>query len=223
MRIRRVDVYGYVYTLAGGRYAYSSGRAITGVDSTLVKLSTDAGLAGWGEACTLGTTYMVGHPLGTRAALRQLAPALLGQNPLETSVLLSGMDAVLRGHGYAKSAIDVACWDLLGQATGQSVCTLLGGRFCDEYELYIAISMGTPSEMAERVDNYQKEGYRHFQLKVGSDPRTDADRVWAVLRQCRARDTVVVDANGGWSMEHAARVVREIEAQDVYLEQPCAS
>ena len=80
------------------------------------------------------------------------------------------------GHNYAKSPLDVACWDLLGQASGQSVCTLLGGRYGESVTLYRAISRDTPTAMADRVSAYRDEGYTRFQLKVGDDPDVDIER-----------------------------------------------
>ena len=80
------------------------------------------------------------------------------------------MDAALQGHSYVKSAIDMACWDILGKATGQPVCVLLGGRYGDDFVLYRAISQEAPEAMARRVAEYRAEGYRRFQLKVGGDP-----------------------------------------------------
>ena len=87
------------------------------------------------------------------------------------------MDQRLKGHPYVKSAIDIACWDILGHAAGLPVATLLGGRFGEAVELYRAISQDTPERMAESVARYRAEGYRRFQLKVGSDPATDIARI----------------------------------------------
>jgi L-alanine-DL-glutamate epimerase-like enolase superfamily enzyme len=184
---------------------------------------TADGLAGHGEVCPLGTRYLPAFAEGARAALRELAPHLLGRDPCQLGPINAVLDAALRGHAPAKSALDIACWDLFGQATGQSVARLLGGRYRDEYELYIAIQMGTPAEMAARVAAFQAQGYRQFQLKVGGDPRDDVARVRAVLAQAGPGGTVVVDANGGWTQREAALVARALDGLDVYLEQPCAT
>ena len=64
----------------------------------------------------------------------------------------------------------MACWDILGKATGQPVCVLLGGRYGEDFVLYRAISQEAPEAMARRVAGYRAEGYRRFQLKVGGDP-----------------------------------------------------
>ena len=75
---------------------------------------------------------------------------LLGADPLALGVLNERMDAAMRGHPYVKSAIDMACWDILGQASGQSVATLMGGHVGDDFALYRAISQEAADEMASR-------------------------------------------------------------------------
>jgi L-alanine-DL-glutamate epimerase-like enolase superfamily enzyme len=131
------------------------------------------------------------------------------------------MDATLKGHPYVKSAIDMACWDILGQATGQPVCNLLGGRYGDDFLLYRAISQEAPEAMAGKVAGYRAEGYRKFQLKVGGDPETDIERIRAVSAELLRGDVLIADANTGWLMHQAARVVRAVKDIDVYIEQPC--
>jgi L-alanine-DL-glutamate epimerase-like enolase superfamily enzyme len=133
------------------------------------------------------------------------------------------MDAALKGHPYVKSGIDMACWDLLGKAAGQPVCVLLGGRYGDDFHLYRAISQESPEVMAAKVAGYRGEGYRRFQLKVGGDPDADIERIRAVAAKLQTGDRLVADANTGWLMHDALRVVRAVRDIDVYIEQPCAS
>jgi L-alanine-DL-glutamate epimerase-like enolase superfamily enzyme len=133
------------------------------------------------------------------------------------------MDAALLGHPYVKSAIDMACWDVLGQATAQPICHLLGGRYGDDFPLYRAISQESPENMAARVGQYRSEGYRKFQLKVGADPETDVERIRAVAALLEQGDVLIADANTGWLMKDAARVVRAVRDVDVFIEQPCAT
>ncbi|MDE2658139.1 MAG: mandelate racemase/muconate lactonizing enzyme family protein, partial [Verrucomicrobiota bacterium] len=158
---------------------------------------------------------------GARAGIQVLAPALLGQDPTQLVKLNRHMDATLKGHPYVKSAIDMACWDILGQATGQPVSNLLGGRYGDDFLLYRAISQEAPEAMAGKVAGYRAEGYRKFQLKVGGDPETDIERIRAVSAELQRGDVLIADANTGWLMHQAARVVRAVKDIDVYIEQPC--
>jgi len=133
------------------------------------------------------------------------------------------MDAALKGHAYVKSGIDMACWDILGKVTGQPLCILLGGRYGEDFGLYRAISQESPAVMAERVAGYRAEGYRRFQLKVGGDPFEDIERIRAVAGRLQPGDRLIADANTGWLMHDAMRVVRAVRDIDVYIEQPCLS
>jgi L-alanine-DL-glutamate epimerase-like enolase superfamily enzyme len=200
----------------------SGGRVIESLPSTVVRITTDDGLAGFGETCPLGPAYLPAHGLGARAAIRELAPAVLGLDPRETALIGDRMDAALLGHGYAKSALDIACWDLLGQNAGVPVCTLLGGRRQDSYPLYIAIPLGPVEEMAAYAETRRAEGIHHFQLKLGAEPREDARRVHAVLEATTDGDVVIADANGGWRAQDAVIAARLLEGLErVFLEQPC--
>jgi cis-L-3-hydroxyproline dehydratase len=223
MQITRIRAYKVDLPLVEGSYKWSGGKAITVFDSTVVQVETDAGIAGYGEVCPLGPFYLPAYANGVRAGLVELGPHLLGENPLELQKLNRRMDAALKGHAYVKSGIDMACWDILGKATGQPVCTLLGGRYGDNFPLYRAISQESPEEMAGRVAGYRAEGYRRFQLKVGGDPAVDVERIRAVAAQLQPGDRLIADANTGWLMHDALRVVRAVRDVDVYIEQPCLS
>jgi L-alanine-DL-glutamate epimerase-like enolase superfamily enzyme len=221
MRITRVSAYQVGLPLHEGSYKWSGGNAVTVFDSTVVKVETDAGLVGWGEVCPLGPAYLPAYAAGVRTGLAELAPHLLGQNPLELAKINRRMDAALKGHPYVKSAVDVACWDLLGKHANLPVCKLLGGRYGDSFRLYRAISQESPADMAAKVAGYRGEGYRRFQLKVGGDPDIDIERIRAVAAELHTGDRLVADANTGWRMHDAIRVVRAVRDVDVYIEQPC--
>ena len=133
------------------------------------------------------------------------------------------MDRALKGHPYVKSPIDIACWDIKGQTAGLPICELLGGRYGDDFVLYRAISQQEPEAMADNVQSYRDEGYRRFQLKVGGDPDVDIQRIHKVAERLQTGDKLVADANTGWLMHEAARVVRGVADVDVYIEQPCCS
>jgi L-alanine-DL-glutamate epimerase-like enolase superfamily enzyme len=178
-------------------------------------------LTGHGEVCPLGPFYLPAYAEGARAGIRELGPHLLGEDPRQLGRLNRRMDAALQGHSYVKSAIDMACWDILGKVTGQPVSLLLGGRYGDDYVLYRAISQDAPEAMARRVAGYRAEGYRRFQLKVGGQPDVDVERICAVAAELNPGDVLVADANTGWLQHDALRVVRAVRDIDVYIEQPC--
>src|SRR3954466_9717046 len=122
-----VDVFGYRLRYAHGAYVMSQNRSIDALDSTVVRISTDTGVAGWGETCPLGPAYLEAFAGGARAALAVLAPPSWGCDPCNLGAVHDALDGALRGHAHAKAAVDIACWDLLGRALGVPVSTLLGG------------------------------------------------------------------------------------------------
>jgi L-alanine-DL-glutamate epimerase-like enolase superfamily enzyme len=223
MKISRILAYRVELPLHEGSYKWSGGKSVNVFDSTVVEVHTDEGVTGVGEVCPLGPFYLPAYAEGVRAGLRELGPHLLGEDPLQLGKLNRRMDAALKGHAYVKSAVDMACWDVLGKVTGQPVCVLLGGRYGDDFGLYRAISQEAPEVMAERVAQYRAEGYRRFQLKVGGDPTEDVARIRAAAAKLQPGDRLIADANTGWLMHDAMRVVRAVRDIDVYIEQPCLS
>src|SRR4051812_47819236 len=159
----------------------SGGRVIDRLASTIVRVTTDSGIEGFGEVCPLGPAYLPAHGEGARAALRLLAPAVLGLPAGNLGAVNRAMDAALMGHGYAKSAVDTACWDALGRSVGLPLCDLLGGRVSDRFPLYFAVPLGSPAEMTAYVRARAAEGIHRFQLKIGADPYEDAERTRQVV------------------------------------------
>jgi L-alanine-DL-glutamate epimerase-like enolase superfamily enzyme len=220
--IRNVDVFTYELTYAHGRYVMSRGRAIDRLMSTVVRVRTEDGVEGFGEVCPLGPTYLPAHSSGALAALNELAPAVLGVNATNLAAVRAALDGALMGHEYARSAIDVACWDAIGHTVGLPVCELLGGRVADELPLYFAVPLGPGETMAEYVLARRAEGVHRFQLKLGADPLEDAARTALVIEQTGDEDLVVADANGGWRLQDAVLASRALEdLPRVFLEQPC--
>ena len=223
MKITGIRVYQVDLPLHEGSYNWSGGNSVSVFDATVVAVDTDAGLTGWGEVCPLGPAYLPAYARGARAGIAELAPQLIGSDPLALGQLNEQMDAAMRGHPYVKSAIDMACWDLLGKASGLPVATLMGGRVGPDFILYRAISQESPAQMAKKIARYRKQGYRRFQLKVGGDPDTDIDRIRAAAEVLARGDVLIADANTGWTQHAAMRVVDAVRDVDVYIEQPCAS
>ena len=223
MKINRIDVFQVTYRLVDERYSWSRGHAVTSFLSSIVKISTDEGISGFGEVCPLGSGYMDAHARGVPAGIAELGPVLLGQDPRRIRAVNALMDVTMGGHNYVKSPLDIACWDILGKATGSPVATLLGGMCVEEYPLYRAIPQRSPEEMADDVKRYRAEGYHRFQLKVGGQADDDVRRIKAVRSVLDPADVLVADANTGWEQHAAIRVVNGVRDLDVYIEAPCAT
>jgi len=222
VKIKQVDVFGFELTYVHGVYKMSGGRDVTSLPSTLVRVVSDDGRDGWGEVCPLGSTYLASHAGGARAALELLAPAIVGLDPTNLASVNDAMDAVLMGHAYAKSPVDVACWDLSGKVWGASVADMLGGVRQESFPLYFAVPLGSPQEMVDYVLARRAEGIHRFQLKIGGNPIEDAARARLVVDQTGADDIIVGDANCGWRVNDAIMAARGMEGLPrFYFEQPC--
>ncbi len=222
MKIAKIDVYNFELTYIHGVYKMSGGRDVEALPSTLVRVTSDDGHEGWGEVCPLGTTYLPSHAGGARAALELMAPALIGVDPTNLAAVNDAMDSMLMGYAYAKSPVDVACWDLTGRAWGASVADMLGGVRQETFPLYFAVPLGSREDMADYVLARRAEGIHRFQLKIGGDPVEDAARARYVVDKTGPDDIIVGDANCGWRVNEAIVAARGMEGLPrFYFEQPC--
>ncbi len=221
-RIERVEVLGHDLRYAHGSYVMSGGRVVDRLASTIVRVITADGVVGYGEACPLGPTYLPAHAGGVRAALWELAPAVVGADVTDLAGVHQRMDRALRGHPEARSAIDVACWDAFGRSVGLPVAHLLGGVLQPRLPLYVAVPLGEPDAMAAFVERERAAGIHRFQLKLGGAPADDARRAAAVVAATSSEDEILGDANGGWRRQDAIIAARLMEDLERYrLEQPC--
>jgi cis-L-3-hydroxyproline dehydratase len=221
MFLTQINCYQVDLPLHEGSYKWSGGNAVEVFDSTVVELITNTGRKGYGEICPLGAAYLPAYAAGASAGIAELAPSLIGLDPTQLSCVNHAMDSSMRGHPYVKSAIDVACWDILGQVAGLPVASLLGGRFGEDFPLYRAISQDSPERMADSVAHYRAQGYTKFQLKVGGDPDIDIERIRLAAARLEPGDVLIADANTGWTQHQALRVAGAVAGVDVYIEQPC--
>ena len=113
MRISEIHVYHKDLPVVGGPYTMST-MTLHSIDTTILKLVTDSGLVGWGEIAPIGPLYQPQHALGARAAIAEMAPALIGQSCAAPLLLRRHLDGLLNGHNYAKSGIEIAVMDILG-------------------------------------------------------------------------------------------------------------
>jgi muconate cycloisomerase len=197
----------------------------------VVKLETDEGLSGWGEAPALptwgghGMRYYGETPETVRHMVSDLlVPAVAGVDPLEIDVVHHRMDGAVKGHPYAKAAVDVACYDVAGKALGLPAWKLLGGRHRKGVE--VAHSLGImPIEAAlDEAFTAVEEGATTIKCKTGLDPDRDV-RLVAMLREKLGPQVKIrVDGNEGYaSVYEAVAVTHRQEEHDIFLcEQPVA-
>lgn len=224
LKIEKIDVFQVELPYRGGVYRLSGGREYRSFDATIVRITTQNGLEGWGESTPFGSTYIASHALGVRAGIAEIAPSLIGLDPRRVDRINDAMDHALVGHLHAKTALDVACWDLFGKSVGLPVCDLLGGRTDVKMPVISSIYMGDPDDMRRRVGEHRQLGYIAHSVKIGDEPAVDAARIAASLADKRPGEFFIVDANGGMTVETALRMLRLLPAGlDFVLEAPCAT
>jgi L-alanine-DL-glutamate epimerase-like enolase superfamily enzyme len=127
LKITVVDIFEYELAYRRGPYALSGNRSQMHQRALVVRIETDEKLIGWGETCPMGRTHLSSFFEGEREALSILARSVIGLDPRDTGVVQVAMSRALLAGMSAKSAIDVACWDILGKACGMPLSSLLGG------------------------------------------------------------------------------------------------
>ena len=221
MKIARITVWQRVlplnlpYRLSGGRLLFES------LDSTFVRIDTDEGVSGWGESCPWGHTYLPAHGPGVRAGIETIAPWLIGKDPCALDAINRTMDVALPGHPYVKSALDMACWDILGRATGMPLWRLFGGDEASPVSLNSSISTGTPDEMVALIHKASAKGYRTHSAKVGGDDMAlDWARIEAISVALPEGENVTFDINRAWTPAQAVQVLNATKSTG-WVEQPC--
>lgn len=203
------------YSLSGGRLKFER------LDSTLVRIDTDEGVSGWGEGCPWGSTYLPAFARGIRAGMDELAPAVLTLDPRRTDVVYRAMDLALPGHPYAKSPLDMACWDIAAQSAGLPLCDLLGGRTDGRVRLHSSIPSGTPAELMSEIDLAREDGYTVHSAKVGADVDADIERMRFLDARMQPGEEVTFDVNRAWLPAEAIAALNATRELRRVVEQPC--
>ena len=220
MKITRITVYQsdlpleHPYWLSGGRLKFEC------LDATFVKIETDAGITGWGEGTPWGHTYVPAHGPGIRAGIETMASFVLGLDPRRVLDVERAMDLALPGHLYAKSPIDMACWDIAGKAAGLPIADLMGGGSRTPRPIASSVGAKTIEETREVIERYRDRGYVAHSVKIGGDVERDVARIRDVESIRLPREIVLYDVNRGWTRQQALRVMQATEDLKVMFEQP---
>lgn len=220
MKITRISVYQvdlpleHPYWLSGGRLKFEC------LDATFVKIETDAGITGWGEGTPWGHTYVPAHGPGIRAGIETMASFVLGLDPRRVLDVERAMDLALPGHLYAKSPIDMACWDIAGKAAGLPIADLMGGGSRTPRPIASSVGAKTVEETREVIQRYRDRGYVAHSVKIGGDVERDVARVRDVESIRLPGEIVLYDVNRGWTRQQALRVMQATEDLKVMFEQP---
>jgi muconate cycloisomerase len=190
-------------------------------DYVIVKLHTDEGVIGLGEA-TVSALWSGETSKSCVAALRDLiGPALAGADPFQLTAIRKTMDFLLKGNPFTKAAVEMALWDAIGKALGVPVYQLLGGKVRDVIPTKMMIGAFDLPRVRSLAEQFLGWGVRCLKVKVGLDLKGDIARVQAVRELAGADVPITVDANCGWNVATARVALEELRRFDLLLaEQP---
>jgi L-alanine-DL-glutamate epimerase-like enolase superfamily enzyme len=187
-----------------------AGETVARADNVLLRIESDQGMVGWGEAASAPT--MTGETTASMmAAVAHMTPALIGRTADDFAAISAAMDAAMYGNTGAKAAVEIALHDLVARAAGQPLYALFGAKRRDRIPLLAVIGSTDEASDLREAEACWSAGYRAFKIKVGIAPaEADAARTRAVCRMLKARGEeclVSADANQGFTVEEALRYV----------------
>ncbi len=200
---------------------FMAGVEIRQADNVLVRVSTDTGVVGWGEAASAPT--MTGETVESMmAAIAYLAPAVTGRLAEDIAGTVTAMNGRMYANQAAKAAVEIALHDLVGRATGRPAHALLGRKLRERIAVLGVISNGELAADLRDAAARRADGYAAFKIKVGiAKPLADAERTRRVCELLGSGLLVSSDANQGWSVEEAVHYVRAVAGSGLtFFEQP---
>jgi muconate cycloisomerase len=201
-----------------------AGVEIRQADNVLVRIDSDTGVIGWGEAASAPT--MTGETVESMmAAIAYIMPAVQGRNPEDIAGASAAMNGRMYGNQAAKAAIEIALHDLVGRATARPAYALLGGKVRGRIPVLGVISNAEIAADLRAAAALKAAGHSAFKIKVGVDePLVDAERTRRVCEALGPGLLISADANTGWSPDEAVQYVRAVAGSGLtFFEQPVAA
>ena len=186
----------------------------------LVKVFTDEGITGYGEAVPFT------HGAVSVFIEQQLKPMLVGQNPMHVEKLWDTIYRQRFGHGikgiaiYALSAVEIALWDIIGKARNLPIYEMIGGLCRDKIKAYASLmEYREPEEVAEIALRWVGEGYTAVKIHQGASNAIES--VKAVREAVGDDIDIMLDVNGAWNPQEAIKKAKELEQYNLlWLEEP---
>lgn len=220
MKIREVEVFAVsVPTIIP--YALSFGQVIA-ANSVLVRIHTEDGLYGIGETSPILTFSEESPETVTDVLKGYLIPAIMGENPARIEYIHHIMDKAVKGNSFAKAAIDIALYDMMGRKFKIPLYELLGGLYRDQFPLLWPLMGGDAETNTKEAMEAVKRGFRSLMIKVGFlEPDEDVHRVAEVRKAIGNEIILIPDANQGWTAQTAIKCIKQMERYNIaWVEQP---
>lgn len=218
MQIDKIEVYKFPvklkkpFVISLGAFEYA--------ENVVVVIRTDDGLTGFGECSpfmpingeSMETCYVVAG---------YLAQSLIGANPLNIETCSEIMDRTIFGNSSIKSAFDIALYDLASQHAQLPLYAFLGGKKSKTLQTDYTVSLGDPKQMVADAQEIKDRGFEVIKVKLGDDPDKDILRIKAIREQIGTEIPLRLDANQGWNVDAAIRVLNELVPYNIqFCEEP---
>ncbi len=220
MQITQIEVYKFPvrlkkpFVISLGSFDYA--------ENVIVVIRTSEGSTGFGECSpfmpingeSMETAYLVANYLGK---------ALIGKNPLDIETCSVEMDRTIYGNSSIKSAFEIALYDIASQHSGLPLYAFLGGKNNKTLLTDYTVSLGDPEQMSANAQEIKDRGFQVIKVKLGDDPEKDIFRIKAIRTRIGAEIPLRLDANQGWNVESAIRVLNELAPYNIqFCEEPIA-
>jgi len=196
-------------------------RRVERLEDLVVLVHTDSGVTGYGEGAP--TPVITGETMGTmEAVIAYLRPFLIGKELSDFDGLIGTIQSAILKNSTAKSALEIALYDLFAQSKELPLYQMLGGEK-REFVTDITISLGDCDKMVADALDAVHRGYQILKIKVGDDPRKDIERVEAIVEVLSSDIILRFDANQGWSVDETIHIMSVLESRGIFpelLEQP---
>ena len=199
-------------------------RRVDALEDLVVIIECDDGSLGYGEGAP--TPQITGETMGSMiACIEFIKPHIIGLHIDEFDQILTSLHSLILKNTTAKSALEIALYDLKAQASKLPLYQMLGGTKT-KFRTDITISMGEIDKMINDAQHAVGLGYDTLKIKIGDDPRKDVERIVAIHDALGDTITLRLDANQGWSAKESVKLLHGLENQDIiaeFIEQPVAA
>ena len=221
MKITRIETIPIRVPLKPEFVIRGGGGAHTVSPFLLVKVHTDDGIVGFGEASCTPRWSGEDQVTGAHLIHTYLEPLLVGEDPAEVEELTKKFRLAFAGNYFTKAAVEMALWDIAGKVEGQPLCEMLGGTVREFVPTKWSVSGVEPEKAAEIARWAVVQGFKAMKVKVGLEPDGDVARVKAVREAVGPEIKLGVDANGGWPPAVAIPTIERLRKFGIaFVEQP---
>lgn len=192
-------------------------RTVEAVNDIVVKITTDTGHIGYGEAAP--TAVITGDTKSSiKCAIEEfIKTSLIGMEIQDLESIMANLNSCILKNTSAKAAVDIAIYDLYSQSYNAPLYKILGG-YRNEITTDVTISVNEIDEMVNDSIEAVKQGFNILKIKVGKDRQKDIDRITEIRKAVGNKVILRVDANQGWSSKEAVKIIRTLEDKNLNIE-----